>query len=266
LQEKFGHSSFLEGQLEAIKTLLEKKDNTMVVLATGGGKSLIYQYVSQFVPGLVLVVTPLIALMTDQIQKLPEFIPGACINHNQGNKTKKDILNAVKEKKIKVLFISPERFFTEDFTKYERQISFVCVDEIHCASEWSHNFRPAYLKLHDMIRSKLCDPVILGLTATATKATQKSIARMFGIDSDRNIISCPDLSRLNLELSITRDQDKQKALLGLLKSETYRKMQSILIFVTHRRTADLLATHLTQNGIPSNSYHAGKMDQQRQQI
>jgi ATP-dependent DNA helicase RecQ len=76
------------------------------------------------------------------------------------------------EKKIKVLYISPERFFIEDFSKFQREISMVCVDEIHCASEWSHNFRPAYLKLHDMITDKLGDnPVILGLTATATRAT-----------------------------------------------------------------------------------------------
>lgn len=78
------------------------------------------------------------------------------------------------DRHIKILFISPERFFMEDFTKFERKISMVCVDEIHCASEWSHNFRPAYLKLNDMIRYKLGDDVlVLGLTATATKATQR---------------------------------------------------------------------------------------------
>lgn len=81
------------------------------------------------------------------------------------------------DKKIKVLFISPERFFLEDFSKFGRPISMVCVDEIHCASEWSHNFRPAYLKINDMIKEKIGDKnsVVLGLTATATKATQRSI-------------------------------------------------------------------------------------------
>lgn len=89
---------------------------------------------------------------------------------------KKQIIKTITEKHIKVVFISPERFFMEDFSKFERGISMVCVDEIHCASEWSHNFRPAYLKLNDMIVGKLGkEALILGLTATATKATQKQI-------------------------------------------------------------------------------------------
>jgi len=173
--------------------LLEKKQNALVVLATGGGKSLVYQYMSMFVPGLILVITPLISLMTDQLQKLPSFIPGAAVNSQQNFDMKRNVMQAVKDKRIKVLFISPERFFIEDFTKFNREIAMVCVDEIHCASEWSHNFRPCYLKINDMIKDKLglnsvetqeggpakkgrknqC--VVLGLTATATKATQRSI-------------------------------------------------------------------------------------------
>ena len=82
LKERFGHDDFLPGQLEAIKILIHKRKNALVVLATGGGKSLIYQYAAQFMPGLILVVTPLIALMTDQLGKLPDFMPGACINSN----------------------------------------------------------------------------------------------------------------------------------------------------------------------------------------
>jgi superfamily II DNA helicase RecQ len=99
-------------------------------------------------PGLILVVTPLIALMTDQLNKLPSFMPGACINSQQSYQVKRSVLEAVKEKKVKVLFITPERLFLEDLSKFGRKISMVCVDEIHCASEWSHNFRPAYLMLH----------------------------------------------------------------------------------------------------------------------
>ena len=95
LKERFGHDSFKEGQLEAIKVLLKKKLNTLVVLATGGGKSLIYQFVSLFVPGLVLVVTPLIALMNDQLNKLPEFLPGGSINSQLGYNVKQKVINAV---------------------------------------------------------------------------------------------------------------------------------------------------------------------------
>src|SRR5690606_15606519 len=108
---------------------------------------------------------------------------------------------------IKVLFISPERFFIEDFSKFNREIAMVCVDEIHCASEWSHNFRPAYLKINDMIKEKLgmnstedgkrgsSKAVVLGLTATATKATQRSICQQFGIEFPNHIVTQNDLSR-----------------------------------------------------------------------
>jgi ATP-dependent DNA helicase Q4 len=122
--------------------------------------------------GLVLVVTPLIALMTDQLNKLPDFIPGAALNSQQSFDLKKKVVQAVQEGKIKTLFITPERLFTEDLQKFGRKISMVCVDEIHCASEWSHNFRPTYLMLHEMVREKLgSETIVLGLTATATKST-----------------------------------------------------------------------------------------------
>lgn len=140
-------------------------------------------------PGLVLVVTPLISLMSDQLQKLPEFIPGAALNSQQQFATKQAVINAVQKKQIKVLFITPERLFIEDLSKFGRQISMVCVDEIHCASEWSHNFRPAYLVLHEMIREKLgVDTRVIGLTATATKVAQRQICKIFDIEHPRHII------------------------------------------------------------------------------
>ena len=158
-----------------------------------------------------------------------------------------------------MLFISPERFFIEDFSRFNREIAMVCVDEIHCASEWSHNFRPTYLKIHDMIREKLglnstdskgkksfaSKAIVLGLTATATKGTQKSICTQFEIEFPNHIVTQNDLSRINLQMSITRDQEKQKALLQLLKTDSFKKLDSILIYATHKRTCDLLASVLT---------------------
>lgn len=127
----------------------------------------------------------------------------------------------------------------------------VCVDEIHCASEWSHNFRPAYLKLHDMIKEKVGNQnggcVVLGLTATATKATQKSVCDIFSIKFPEHIVTEPNLSRMNLSLSITRDLDKLKSLLALLSSPSYKKLTSILIFATHKATCERLASHLNVN-------------------
>ena len=209
LKEVFGHDEFLQGQLEAIKIVLEEKKNSLVVLATGGGKSLIYQYLTQFLPGLILVVTPLLSLMADQLNKLPDFITGAQINSNQNYQTKQQTLAAVRDKAIKVLYITPERLFLEDLTKFGRKISMVCVDEIHCASEWSHNFRPTYLMLHEMIKEKLGSKTrVLGLTATATRSTQKHICGLFDIKYPGHLVTQRDLSRLNLQLSITRDDNK----------------------------------------------------------
>eukprot|EP00347_Sterkiella_histriomuscorum_P010247 403377026 len=251
LKDKFGHESFRAGQLEAIKILLVKKENALVVLATGGGKSLVYQYVSMFMNGLIIIVTPLISLMTDQLGKLPDFLPGASLNSHQNYQLKKEVIKAIQDKHIKVLFISPEKFFMEDFSKYNRKIAMVCVDEIHCASEWSHNFRPAYLKLHDMIKEKVTSQkdscVVLGLTATATKATQKSVCKIFNVQYPEHIVTEPNLSRMNLSLSITRDTDKLKSLMQLMSSGSFKKLTS-------------------QNGINSSAYHAGKSDQQRQII
>nr|AEV53961.1 RecQ-like protein [Stylonychia lemnae] len=270
LKERFGHETFKAGQLEAIKILLEKKQNALVVLATGGGKSLVYQYVSMFLQGLVLIVTPLISLMTDQLGKLPDFLPGASLNSQQNYQLKKEVIKAIQDKHIKILFISPEKFFIEDFSKYNRKIAMVCVDEIHCASEWSHNFRPAYLKLHDMIKEKVSNQqdncVVMGLTATATKATQRSVCKIFDVKYPDHIVTEANLSRMNLSLSITRDQDKLKSLLALLASNSFKKLTSILIFATHKGTCERLASHLNQNGINSSAYHAGKTDQQRQMI
>ena len=162
-------------------------------------------------------------------------------------------MQAIRDKHIKVLFISPEKFFIEDFSKYEREISMVCVDEIHCASEWSHNFRPAYLKLHDMIKDKVAYQtahskcVVLGLTATATKATQKSVCEIFDIEYPQNIVTEPNLSRMNLSLSISRDSDKLKALMQLLATSSFKCLKSVLIFATHKATCERLAAHLKVN-------------------
>ncbi len=143
------------------------------------------------------------------------------------------MVKAVCEKKIKVLFITPERLFMEDLAKFGRKISMVCVDEVHCASEWSHNFRPTYLMLHEMVKEKLGSECrVLGLTATATRSTQKQICSIFDIKYPEHLVTQPDLSRLNLQLSITRDQEKTRALMTLLKSESYKGITSILLFAT----------------------------------
>lgn len=221
LKEYFGFEMFFEGQLEAIKGIIERKESVLTILSTGGGKSLIYQYCSLFMRGLVIVITPLISLMTDQLNKLPMCISGACFNSYQNFVHKKKVIEALTNNKISVLFMSPERLVVEDLSRYKQEVSMVCIDEIHCSSEWSHNFRPSYLKLGDIIPNRFNCDIILGLTATATRDTEKALAKEFNI---QNVIRSNDLSRMNLCLTITRDEDntKMQNLVKLLKSDDYK--------------------------------------------
>lgn len=134
----------------------------------------------------------------------------------------------------------------EDLSKFGRKIGMICVDEIHCASEWSHNFRPMYLMLHQMIKEKLgAHTRVLGLTATATRSTQKHICKLFEIAYPANLVTQQDLSRINLQLSITRDTEKTKALMTLLKTDSYKKLTSILLYATQRATCDQIAQFLS---------------------
>ena len=178
LKELFKHEGFRTKQLEIVQRVLTKQ-STLVILPTGSGKSLCYQlpvYVhNKFVPSLVLVISPLISLMDDQLSQLPKPLKGGCL-HSGMTKTQKDLVRTkIQQNKIQVLFVSPETIgnpFFVDFIMGEKvpPLQFVCVDEAHCMSEWSHNFRPSYLRLCELLRSKLGVESVLGLTATVSES------------------------------------------------------------------------------------------------
>lgn len=158
--------------------------------------------------------------------------------------------------------MSPERLMVEDFSRYGQTVSLVCIDEIHCSSEWSHNFRPAFFKLQDVINNKFECNLVLGLTATATRDTEKSICQEFQIE---NVIRHHDLSRANLNLTITRDTEYEKMqnLKKLILSEDYKSCKSIIIYCTYRYTCEAVSRYLMQSGIESKAYHAEKSDVER---
>lgn len=150
--------------------------------------------------------------MSDQVRNLCPSIPGACLNSSQAPKQKREIYNKLTEGKLKILFISPEKLVMEDMRKFGK-VGLICIDEIHCASEWSHNFRPSYLKLKEVVSNRFESSLLLGLTATLTTQAQSDLDRMFEFD---NILRCSQLARKNLKLTITRDRDNDK-LEGLAK-------------------------------------------------
>ena len=171
----FGHDSFRNGQFEAISKILQG-ESTLVLLATGSGKSLIYQLPAYMLAEktrcITIVVSPLVSLMEDQIVGLPSFIKAGTLHYNQTSVQRNKVVDQIKSGKLHFLLISPETLaggggLFGSLIKDLPPIAFVCIDEAHCVSQWSHNFRPAYLRLCKVIREKLGVRTILGLTATA---------------------------------------------------------------------------------------------------
>jgi ATP-dependent DNA helicase Q4 len=235
LKSKFGFDSFQLGQQETIKRIISGK-STLLIQATGSGKSLCYQYPAYILPNLTLVITPLISLMNDQLLLLPNCLQGACLNNSQTTSQKKKIYENIKNGSTKILFISPERLnsdrFIEMVLKEFPPISFACIDEVHCVSQWSHNFRPSYLHLKNLLQDKLKIKTILGLTATSTYFTQVSICELLNIPP--NGIIRTKLSRSNLNLSISKVNDKYQEIVKLLNSDRFKKCSSIIIYVMMR--------------------------------
>ena len=252
LKNNFGFSEFRPGQLEAIKNIINKR-STLSILQTGLGKSLIYAVCSLLLPGLTVVISPLISLMFDQIDKLPKCLPGACINGLLKPENKAKIYELIRNQKLKILYISPETLECSYNLDVGTQINFVCIDEIHCVSEWSHNFRTSYLKLSYLIKDRLKCDLILGLTATATSRTIASITQLFKINQ---VVKSNIINRSNLMLTTSRDQDKFPSLLSLLRTTKFKKLKSIIIYCTLIRTTENVANYLTQSGVTAIPYHS----------
>ncbi|KAB2045776.1 hypothetical protein ES319_D01G184900v1 [Gossypium barbadense] len=231
LKALYGYDLFRDGQLEAIKMILAGK-STMLVLPTGAGKSLCYQIPAVVLPGITLVVSPLVALMIDQLKQLPRMIQGGLLSSSQGPEEAAETLRMVQEGSIKVLFVSPERFLNADFLSIFStltSVSLVVVDEAHCVSEWSHNFRPSYMRLRaSLLRAKLNVECILAMTATATTTTLQSIMSALEISST-NLIQKSQV-RDNLRLSVSLSSNRMKDMLKLMKSSPFLGAQSIIVY------------------------------------
>ncbi|WVZ86183.1 hypothetical protein U9M48_033011 [Paspalum notatum var. saurae] len=254
----YGFDSFREGQLEAIQKVVAG-ESTMLLLPTGAGKSLCYQVPAMILSGLTLVVSPLLSLMVDQLRKLPAFLPGGLLASSQTSDEFHETLQRLRGGDIKVLFVSPERFLNEEFLLIFRDalpISLVAIDEAHCISEWSHNFRPSYLRLRaSLLRRKLSVQCILAMTATATTQTLDEIVNALEIPSN-NLIKTSQM-RDNLQLSISSSDNRLKDLLLLLKSSPFVDMRSIIIYCKFQGETDYVSKYLCDNNITAKSYHSG---------
>ncbi|KAI9169271.1 hypothetical protein LWI28_009855 [Acer negundo] len=263
-----GYDSFRDGQLEAIKLVLDGK-STMLVLPTGAGKSLCYQIPAMVLPGLTLVVSPLVALMIDQLKQLPHAIRGGLLSSSQSPEEVAETLRQLQEGTIKVLFVSPEKFLNPEFlSTYSAtsSISLIVVDEAHCISEWSHNFRPSYLRLRaSLLRAKFNVGCILAMTATATTTNLHAVMSALEIPLSNFIQK--GLLRDNLQLSVSPSgHNRMKDLLMLIKSSPFTEVQSIIIYCKFQYETDQISKYLCDYNISSKSYHSGIPAKDRRRV
>ena len=263
LKTYFGFDGFRTGQEQTITQLLNG-DSSLAIFPTGAGKSLCYQLAAINLPHLTLVVSPLLALMKDQLAFLhAKGIAAASIDSTLSFEQSQQIIRDVRSGKIKILMVSVERFKNERFRQFIESIaiSMLVVDEAHCISEWGHNFRPDYLKL-PRYRQELNIPLVLLLTATATKQVKQDMANKFAIASEHVVQT--GFYRNNLDLSVipVTDEQKNHALLNVIE----QNHGSGIVYVTLQHSAEKVAEFLQQQGLQAQAYHAGFKDDVRQRI
>lgn len=264
LQQYFGFSCFRSGQAQVVSAVLEGR-SAAAIFPTGSGKSLCYQLPALQLPHLTLVVSPLLALMQDQLAFLAaKGIAAASIDSMQTREESIAVMNGVREGRIKILMISVERLNNERFRHFISQvnISLLVVDEAHCISEWGHNFRPDYLKLPQYQQEFNIKQTLL-LTATATPKVIQDMGSKFGIEKKDITLTGFYRPNLNLNVEGVTSKDKLVRLAQWLKSKVD---QSGIVYVTLQQTAENVAGQLREQGIPAQAYHAGMDSDRRQQI
>jgi ATP-dependent DNA helicase RecQ len=261
LAARFGFSSFRPGQERVVDALLAGR-SALAVFPTGGGKSLCYQLPALMLEGVTIVVSPLIALMKDQIDFLQQRgIEAARLDSSLGAGEQREIAKGLHDGALKILYVAPERFNNERFLAQlaRARVALFAIDEAHCISEWGHNFRPDYLKLAERAR-ELAVERVLALTATATPAVIADIRAGFGIEEADAVVTGFYRPNLTLLLTPVRRGERDGLLLERLRE---RPAGSTIVYVTLQRTALRVAEVLADAGLPARPYHAGMSTEDR---
>jgi len=262
LQKYFGFNTFKNQQKEIITETLQGND-TVVLMPTGGGKSICYQLPSLMFDGITLVISPLIALMKDQVEALrANGIPAAYINSTLSDQQKRQIKNQLDQEELKLLYVAPERLFSANFLDYLKtlKIRLIAIDEAHCVSSWGHHFRPEYKKL-SMLKDIFPAVPTMALTATADKTVRSEIGELLHLKKPRFFIASFD--RPNLSLAVLPGQKKWEQIQKIVNKHSG---ESGIIYCSSRKGTEGLAGKLQQAGISAKYYHAGLEHEERSKV
>ena len=266
LRAHFGFDALREGQAEALAPVLDGRD-ALVVMPTGAGKSLVYQLGAVLRGGVTVVVSPLIALMKDQVDALAaRGVPAVAVNSSQGQAEQRAALEAVAEGRVALVYAAPERLRTRGFLRALAQadVRLLAVDEAHCVSQWGHDFRPDYLAVGDA-RRRMGGPPCVALTATATPRVQDDIVEQLGLRDAARLVT--GFNRPNLLFSVRSTptkKEKKKALAQFLQA---RDGEAGLVYVSTRKEAEAIARHIREHaGREARAYHAGLPDAERAEV
>ena len=257
LKQYFGYSSFRPGQHEVIQTLLDGRD-CLAIMPTGAGKSICFQLPALMMPGVTLVISPLISLMKDQVDSLVnQEIPATYINSQCTFEEVKARFAAIRAGRIKLVYISPERLENQFFTAFMQTlpISMFIIDEAHCVSQWGHDFRPSYCAVRDWIAALPKRPVVGAFTATATEKVKHDMMSLLGLQKERIFIGGFD--RPNLYFRVVHAKGKMEFTLSYIAKH---REDSGIIYAATRKEVDRICDELNRRGIKAGRYHAGLSD------